>query len=240
MSSVNPSPADGLWRNNPVLVQLLGLSPLLAVTDKFVKALGLGCATLLVLTASSLVMSLARRVFAAALHLPVLVLVMATFTTCVDLLMQAFAYELHEVLGIFVPLIAVNCLILSRADQQPPLPATLNGLATGGGFLLVLLVMGSVREILGRGTWLADMHLVFGAGAAAWEVQILGTGFLFALLPPGAFIVAGLLLALKNIVDTRLQRRRPPSTPTLPGEGSEGKGTLVKGSRRVRTTGHIT
>lgn len=226
---------DGLWRNNPGLVQLLGLCPLLAVTDSVVKALGLGLATLLVLTASSLVVSLLRHGIGNAVRLPAFVIIIAAFTSCADLLMQAFTYELHQMLGIFVPLIVSNCVILSRVDtfasKNRPLPAALDGFMMGCGFLLLLALMGSIREILGGGTWLANMHLLFGEPARNWTLHPFGgnyQGFLLALMPPGAFLVAGGLIALKNVLDARSRNQQPEQRVPAP-----------KGSKRVRTTGHI-
>lgn len=226
---------NGLWKNNPGLVQLLGLCPLLAVTGSVVNALGLGFATLLVLTGSNLAVSLIRNAVSDAVRLPAFVMIIAAFTTCTELLMQAFTYELYQILGIFIPLIVTNCVILGRADafasKNRLLPSALDGLMMGCGFLLVLLAIGSIREIIGSGTWLANMHLLFGENARDWIVPVFGShyrGFLVAILPPGAFLVAGLLIALKNIIDARIQRRLAAQKAQAP-----------KGSRRVRTTGQV-
>ncbi|MCR6651007.1 MAG: electron transport complex subunit E [Cellvibrionaceae bacterium] len=226
---------QGLWKNNPGLVQLLGLCPLLAVTGSVVNALGLGLATMLVLTGSNLAVSLIRHSVSDAVRLPAFVMIIAAFTTCTELLMQAFTYELYQILGIFIPLIVTNCVILGRADafasKHPPLPAIADGLMMGVGFLLVLVAIGSIREIIGAGTWLANMHLLFGEAARSWQINLFGDnyrGFLVAILPPGAFLVAGLLIALKNIVDAHIQQRLAASRNQVP-----------KTSRRVRTTGQI-
>lgn len=226
---------QGLWKNNPGLVQLLGLCPLLAVTGSVVNALGLGFATLLVLAGSNLAVSLIRNAVSDAVRLPAFVMIIAAFTTCTELLMQAFTYELYQILGIFIPLIVTNCVILGRADafasKNSPLPAVADGVMMGAGFLLVLLAIGSIREIIGSGTWLANMHLLFGEGARSWQINVFGEnyrGFLVAILPPGAFLVAGLLIALKNIVDARIQKLQAARSSQAP-----------KASRRVRTTGQI-
>lgn len=226
---------QGVWKNNPGLVQLLGLCPLLAVTGSVVNALGLGLATMLVLTGSNLAVSLIRHSVSDAVRLPAFVMIIAAFTTCTELLMQAFTYELYQILGIFIPLIVTNCVILGRADafasKNPPLPAIVDGLMMSIGFLLVLVAIGSIREIIGGGTWLANMHLLFGEGARSWQINLFGDnyrGFLVAILPPGAFLVAGLLIALKNIVDAHIQQRLAASRNQAP-----------KTSRRVRTTGQI-
>ena len=152
---------NGLWHNNPALVQLLGLCPLLAVTNSVVNALGLGLVTTLVLASSNTLVSLARYQIHADVRLPTFVMIIATLVTVAELLMQAFTYELYQILGIFVPLIVTNCAILGRAEafacKQPIGTALVDGIAMGIGFTLVLLVLGAMRELLGQGTLLADM-----------------------------------------------------------------------------------
>lgn len=225
---------NGLWTNNPALVQLLGLCPLLAVTGSVVNALGLGMATLLVVTSSNIIVSLIRKSVSDAVRLPAFVMIIAALTTCIELLMRAYTYELYTILGIFIPLIVTNCAILGRADafasKNGVLPSAVDGLTMGFGFLLVLLAVGSVREILGNGTLLNDMQLLFGEGARGWTLTLFENypGFLVAILPPGAFIVTGFLIALKNVIDTGIERRQE-ARKTRP----------VKGSKRVRTTGAI-
>jgi electron transport complex protein RnfE len=234
VSSIKEISQNGLWKNNPALVQLLGLCPLLAVTGSFVNALGLGLATMLVLLGSNLAVSLIRNAVSDAVKLPAFVMIIASFTTGTELLMQAYTYELYQILGIFIPLIVTNCAILGRADafasKNPILPSLLDGFMMGLGFLLALLAIGSIREIIGSGTLFADMNLIFGASAATWEIQFFGEnypGFLVAVLPPGAFLVAGLLIALKNMIDAHVEKKRSANR------------TLIKGSKRVRTTGNV-
>lgn len=225
---------NGLWTNNPALVQLLGLCPLLAVTGSVVNALGLGLATLLVVTSSNIIVSLIRKSVSDAVRLPAFVMIIAALTTCIELLMRAYTYELYTILGIFIPLIVTNCAILGRADafasKNGLLPSAVDGLTMGIGFLMVLLAVGSVREILGNGTLFNDMQLLFGEGARGWTLTLFDNypGFLVAILPPGAFIVAGFLIALKNVIDTGIEHRQE-ARKTRP----------VKGSKRVRTTGSI-
>lgn len=200
---------QGLWSNNPALVQLLGLCPLLAVSSSVVNALGLGLATILVLVFSNLMVSLIRHQITAAIRLPAFVLIIAGFVTCAELLLQAFAYSLYLSIGIFIPLIVTNCAILGRAvsyaSKNPPLLATYDGLMTGLGFSLVLLVLGALRELFGTGSLFANMEYLLPF-AATWEITVLPAypGFLLALLPPGAFLFMGLLLATKNFIDQRL------------------------------------
>ena len=157
---------DGLWKNNPALVQLLGLCPLLAVTNSVVNALGLGLATLLVLVGTNSAVSIIRHYVADAIRLPAFVMIIASFVTCTELLMQAFAYELYQILGIFIPLIVTNCAILGRADafaaRNSLLWSVLDGLMTGLGFAIILILLGALREMLGQGTLFSDMHLLLG------------------------------------------------------------------------------
>lgn len=227
--------ANGLWKNNPALVQLLGLCPLLAVTGSVVNALGLGLATMLVLVGSNVAVSLIRSAVSDAVRLPAFVMIIAAFTTCTELLMQAYTFELYQILGIFIPLIVTNCAILGRADafasKNRVLPSAIDGLMMATGFLGVLLAIGTIREIIGSGTLLANMHLLLGEDTRNWQINVFGEqykGFLVAVLPPGAFLVAGLLIALKNIIDARLETRRRAQ-----------QGAVLKGAKRVRTTGQI-
>ena len=225
---------NGLWKNNPALVQLLGLCPLLGVSSSVVNALGLGLATMLVVTGSNIAVSLIRRQVNDAIRLPVFVMIIAAFTTCIELLMQAYTYELYRILGIFIPLIVTNCVILGRADgfasRNPVLPSAFDGLMMGCGFAVILLLLGALREVVGQGTLFASMDLLFGPMASDWTITIIPNykQFLFAILPPGAFVFMGFLIALKNSIDRRLEERRRGLTPEVPKE-----------SRRVRVTGDI-
>lgn len=208
----------GLWTNNAGLVQLLGLCPLLAVSTSFINGLGLGIATTLVLLASNITISVIRDFVRPEIRIPVFVLVIASFVTAVELAMNAWFHELFRVLGIFIPLIVTNCAIIGRAEafasRQPPGLAALDGLAMGLGFTGVLVALGAARELVGQGTVFAGAHMMFGTWASALELQLLDGGFLLALLPPGAFIGLGLMVAAKNLVDVRLQRRRTPGAAT--------------------------
>lgn len=224
---------DGLWGNNPALVQVLGLCPLLAVTSTVVNAIGLGLATLLVLMGSNLAVSLIRNFVSESVRLPAFVMIIASFVTCAELLMQAFTYELYLILGIFIPLIVTNCAILGRAEafavKNPPLPALLDGFMMGLGFLFVLIALGAIRELVGQGTLLADMDLLLGPVASDWTIRPLENypNVLVMVLPPGAFIGLGLLIALKNGIDNQIKARRALAQP------------VEAGSRRVRVTGNV-
>jgi Na+-translocating ferredoxin:NAD+ oxidoreductase subunit E len=209
----------GLWTNNAGLVQLLGLCPLLAVSTSLVNGLGLGIATTLVLVASNLTVSLIRDVVRPEIRIPVFVLVIASFVTAVELVMNAYFHELFRVLGIFIPLIVTNCAIIGRAEafasRQPPALAMLDGLAMGTGFTAVLVTLGAARELIGQGSLFAGAHMMFGEAARGFHLQLVDGGFLLALLPPGAFIGLGLMVAAKNLLDARSQRPRPaPATST--------------------------
>lgn len=224
---------NGLWKNNPALVQLLGLCPLLAVTASVVNATGLAAATLFVLVTSNLCVSLIRNVVTESIRLPAFVLIIAAAVTGTELLMQAYAYELYQILGIFLPLITTNCVILGRADafaaKNSVAPALADGFMMGMGFGLVLVVLGAIRELLGTGVVFANMDLLLGPIAADWTIVVIEdyTGLLLAILPPGAFIITGLLIAAKNIIDTRIENARRADS------------TVEVGSKRVRVTGEI-
>ncbi|AIA76299.1 electron transport complex subunit E [Vreelandella sp. 21] len=223
---------NGLWSNNPALVQLLGLCPLLAVSGSVVNALGLAFATLLVMVCASTTISLIRHQVPSAVRLPAFVMVIAAFVTCAELLMAAFAYSLYQVLGIFIPLIVTNCAILGRADafasRQPVIPAAIDGFMMGLGFGAVLILLGALRELLGQGTLFSDMALLFGPIATNWQLTFVDDyQFLFFVLPPGAFFVAGLLIALKNVLDQRRSARAQPAQ------------AVPRTDRRVRVTGTI-
>ncbi|VAW96879.1 Electron transport complex protein RnfE [hydrothermal vent metagenome] len=204
---------EGLWNNNAALVQLLGLCPLLAVSGTVVNALGLGIATTLVMAGSNVTVSLIRNLVRPELRIPCFVLVIASFVTAVELLMQAFLYDLYLVLGIFIPLIVTNCVIIARAEsfasKNTVGRSLLDGLSMGIGFTLVLLLLGALREILGHGTLLAQAELMFGEGAQWLTITLFDDyrGFLLAILPPGAFLALGLLIAGKNVIDKRRAQR---------------------------------
>lgn len=209
---------DGLWKNNPGFVQLLGLCPLLAVSNSFVNALGLGLATVFVLVTSNLVIATIRNWVQPQVRIPVFVMVIAATVTAIELIMQARLYELYKVLGIFIPLITTNCIIMGRAEAfaaKNTIPkAVADGLAQGMGFALALLLLGTMREILGQGTLLSNAHLLFGEGARGMTITVFADygGFLLAVLPPGAFLGLGLLIALKNDIDRRLKNRAEATT----------------------------
>ena len=226
---------DGLWTNNPALVQLLGLCPLLAVTGTVVNALGLALATMLVLVGSNMAVSLVRNFVPNAVRLPAFVMIIASYVTCTELLMQAYTYELYTVLGIFIPLIVTNCAILGRADafaaKNPLLPSIVDGFMMALGFALVLVLLGAMREVIGQGTLFSNMELLFGEGAKSWKIEIFTDypDFLFAILPPGAFVGMGLIIAFKNIIDKKLKDNE-----------DKKKVPVIAGSKRVRVTGKIT
>lgn len=233
-AELNTLVKNGLWKNNPALVQLLGLCPLLAVTGTVVNALGLGLATTMVLLCSNTSVSMIRNFVPDTVRLPAFVMIIASLVTCAELLMQAFTYELYQILGIFIPLIVTNCAILGRADayacKNPILPAATDGLMMGLGFTAVLLLLGAMREMIGQGTLFSGMELIFGESAKAWKITLIEdySNFLFAILPPGAFVGMGLIIAIKNIIDQRIQK-----AAALKAEKK------VAGSKRVRVTGTV-
>lgn len=218
---------QGLWHNNTALVQLLGLCPLLAVSGTVINGLGLGIATTLVLMGSNATVSLIRNLVRPELRIPVFVLVIASFVTVVELSMHAFLYDLYTVLGIFIPLIVTNCVIIARAEsfasKNNVSRSTLDGLAIGLGFTIVLVILGAMRELLGMGTLFSQANLMFGEGARWLTVTLIEDyrGFLLAILPPGAFIGLGFLIAGKNYIDQRKAQRQAQSvTPAAQTEAT--------------------
>lgn len=215
---------DGFWHNNPALVQILGLCPLLAVTGTVVNGLALGLATTLVLLASNVSVSAIRGIVRTELRIPVFVLIIACFVTAVELLMKAWFYDLYLVLGIFIPLIVTNCAIIARAEafasKNGVIRSAVDGLAMGLGFTVVLVLLGATREIVGRGSLMQGAHLLFGEQARELALVLVDDyrGFLLAILPPGAFIGLGLLIAIKNRIDSRRQHREQAIPITAPAE----------------------
>ncbi|MFK5154303.1 electron transport complex subunit E [Glaesserella parasuis] len=198
---------QGVWTNNSTLVQLLGLCPLLAVSNNVTNALGLGLATLLVLTITNTIISLFRKVIPHDIRIPIYVMIIATAVTTIQLLMNAFAFPVYQSLGIFVPLIVTNCIVIGRAEafasKNSVAHSAFDGFAMGLGMTLSLVVLGAIREIIGNGTLFDDLDLLLGSWAKALRMDLLhlDSGLLLAILPPGAFIGLGLILAVKNIID---------------------------------------
>ncbi|GAM65854.1 electron transport complex protein rnfE [Vibrio ishigakensis] len=198
---------NGLWNNNPALVQLLGLCPLLAVSATVTNALGLGIATLVVLVTTNVTVSLLRNHVPQEIRLPIFVMIIAASVTCVQLLMNAYAYGLYLSLGIFIPLIVTNCIIIGRAEayasRNTPLLAAADGFWMGLGMTASLVVLGAMREILGNGTLFDGADLLLGDWASVLRIELfhVESNFLLALLPPGAFIGVGFLIAAKNWLD---------------------------------------
>ncbi len=200
---------NGLWNNNQALVALLGLCPLLAVTNNIVNAIGLGVATTFVLIASNVTISLFRNQISKEVRIPVFVLLIASFVTIVELLMQSYFYDLYLILGIFVPLIVTNCAILGRAEAYASKntwgKSLIDGLMMGIGFSLVLIVLGAMRELIGSGTLFDQSAILLGSLGESLSVTVFNDyqGTLLAILPPGAFIGLGLIVALKNYIDLK-------------------------------------
>lgn len=215
MSNYQEIAKQGLWHNNPGLVQLLGLCPLLAVTSTITNALGLGLATLVVLVGSNVLVSLVRNYVPKEIRIPVFVMIIAALVTSVQLVINAYAYGLYLSLGIFLPLIVTNCVIIGRAEafasRNNLADSAFDGLMMGVGFSAVLIVLGGTRELLGQGTLFDGAELLLGDWAKALTITVwqVDTPFLLALLPPGAFIAMGLLIALKNVIDAKHKARQP-------------------------------
>jgi electron transport complex protein RnfE len=202
---------SGLWRDNPGLVQLLGLCPLLAVTTTLVNGLGLGLATLLVLALSNGLVSATRRWIIAEIRIPIYVLIIASLVTCIELIFKAWFPALDRSLGIFIPLIVTNCAIVARAEvfasKNPVAASVVDGLAMGAGFALLLMALGAFRELVGQATILSRLDMLTG-GDAFGGIAFADQGLLLAILPPGAFFSLALAVAVKNAIDERRRRMR--------------------------------
>jgi electron transport complex protein RnfE len=201
--------ADGAWRQNTGLVVLLGLCPLLAVTNTVINGLALGLATMLTLMVSNLSVSAMRGLLKPEIRIPAFVLIIASVVTVIELLMHAFFYDLFRVLGIFIPLIVTNCAIIGRAEtfasRNSPLPSLVDGFATGLGFCITLVLLGTLRELTGRGTLFSGAEMLLGDWGRHLAFTIIPEhpGFLLAMLPPGAFFGLALLIAARKAWETR-------------------------------------
>jgi H+/Na+-translocating ferredoxin:NAD+ oxidoreductase subunit E len=197
---------SGLWRDNPGLVQLLGLCPLLAVTASFVNGLGLGIATLAVLIASNGLVSATRRWIQPEIRVPIYVLIIASLVTCTELIFKAWFPDLDRALGIFVPLIVTNCAIVARAEvfasRNPVGSSIIDGLVMGSGFALLLMTIGAFRELFGQGSLFSRMDMLFG-GEPMRGIVLAENGWLLLVMPPGAFFSLALAIAAKNAIDRR-------------------------------------
>jgi electron transport complex protein RnfE len=209
LNSYKEIASNGLWKQNPGVVQLLGLCPTLAVTTTAVNGLSLGLATALVMAAANGAVSPVRTFIPSEIRVPVFILVIAALVTVIDLSINAFAHPLHKVLGIFIPLIVVNCIVLARVEsfaaKNAPTPSIVDGFSMGLGLALVLGLLGAMREIVGKGTLFSGLDLAFGPGAKQFILTVIPDyhGFLLAVLPPGAFLGLGSLIALRNWIEMR-------------------------------------
>lgn len=204
----------GLWKNNIVLTQLLALCPLLAVTNSATNGVGLGLASTVVMVMSNILASGAKRWISRAIRIPINILIIATLVTLTDVFMHAYLAQLHQVLGLFIPLIVTNCAILGRvesfASRHSVTKSAIDGLAMGVGFTWVLMVLGGIREVLGSGTLFENASLLLGAQFAFLEVTVIEQyqGVLVAILPPGGFLVLGGMLAAKQKFEHYLQHKQ--------------------------------
>jgi electron transport complex protein RnfE len=207
---------NGLWKQNPGIVQILGMCPTLAISTSLVNGLSLGLATALVMALANTGAAGVRRFIPPAVRIPVYILIIATLVTMVDLLMHAYLLQLYLVLGIFIPLIVVNCIVLARVEafaaKNGVFHAFLDGAMMGLGLTLVLAFLGGMREVFGKGTLLSGIDLALGPSASAYVIHVLPNyqGLLLAILPPGAFIGLGVLIAIRNRIEDIRSRRPAP------------------------------
>lgn len=211
--SMRATVRDGLWDNNVVLGQMLGMCPTMAVTSSATNGLGMGVSTLVVLVLSNMLVSSIRRWVSPTVRIPVFIVLIAGLVTLVDLGMNAWFHDLYKVLGIYIALIVVNCAVLGRAEafasRQPVLASAVDGAAMGLGFTAALVVMGGIREIVGSGTLFANAHILLGRHFAFLEMRVLpeAAGTLFMILPPGGFLTLGLLIAARRSLQRHLGKR---------------------------------
>ena len=222
MSEAKDLIVQGLWKNNSALVQLLGLCPLLAVSSTATNALGLGLATTLVLVCTNTAVSALRRWVPNEIRIPIYVMIIASVVSTVQMLINAYAFGLYQSLGIFIPLIVTNCIVIGRAEayaaKNPVGLSALDGLSMGLGATCALFVLGSLREILGNGTLFDGADMLLGNWATVLRIEVLhlDTPFLLAMLPPGAFIGLGLLLAGKYVIDEKMKARKARTLSAAP------------------------
>ena len=218
--------ADGLWHNNVVLSQNLALCPLLAVTGTATNGLGMGLATMVVMVASNAIVSASRHLIPSEIRIPVFVLLIAVLVTLVDLLLNAWMHQLHKVLGLFIPLIVTNCVILGRAEsfasKQPLLPSLWDGLMMGAGFTLAMVALGAGREIIGSGSLFMNASVLLGESFRFMETTVIPDyqGFLIMILPPGGFIMLGFMVAGKRLIDLKLANRKLANHAQLQSAGA--------------------
>ena len=211
--------SNGAWKQNTSLVQILGLCPLLAVTTNLVNGVMLSLATILVMAISGFAVASLRNLIPHEIRIPVFILIVAALVTVVDLMFNAFMHDLYLVLGIFIPLIVTNCIVLARVEayaaKNPPLHSALDGVFMGVGMLWTLALLGGLRELLGGGTLFSGIEMVIPGLKPLQLLPADYPGLLLGLLPPGAFILLGCLIAWKNWIEARAAARRklPPQAP---------------------------
>ncbi len=209
MSDIKKIALDGFWKQNPGVVQLLGLCPTLAITTSMINGISLGIATALVMAISNASVSPIRKLIPTEIRVPVFILIIASLVTIIDFSMHAFIEPLYKALGIFIPLIVTNCIVLARVEsfaaKNATTPSFFDGLFMGLGLAIVLALLGGLREFFGKGTLLSGIDLILGPSANNLVIHFFSDyrGFLLAILPPGAFIVLACLIALKNRIEIR-------------------------------------
>ena len=211
MSAYKDIAWNGIWKQNTILAQVLGLCPLLAVSSNLVNVVSLGLATIVVMMLSNFAISALRAFIPYEIRIPVFILIIAALVTGIDLAFNAFLHDLYMVLGIFIPLIVTNCIVLARVEafaaKNGLRAATFDGLMMGVGFVWVIGLLGAVREFVGQGTLFSGIEMIFPQLSGIQILPVEYPGFLIAMLPPGAFFVLGLLIAGRNWLDSRANQR---------------------------------
>ena len=209
--------ANGIWKQNTSLVQILGLCPLLAVTTNLVNGAMLSLATILVMALSGFAIASLRNLIPHEIRIPVFILIVAALVTVVDLLFNAGFHDLYLILGIFIPLIVTNCIVLARVEayaaKNPPVQSIFDGIFMGIGMLWTLSLLGGLRELIGGGTLFSGIDMVFPSLKPLQLLPADYPGFLIAMLPPGAFILLGCMVATKNWLEARQASRQKENGP---------------------------
>jgi electron transport complex protein RnfE len=209
-SSIKTTAIEALWRENPSLTKLMGICPIIAMSSSVSIAIGLGLATLIVIITSNIIASAIRQQLNLATRVPSLIFIIATMVTALEMLMQVSFYGLFELLGVFLPLIVVNQIVLmsaeSSASQKSLSNSVLDGFLAGLGFLLVLVLISSIRELIGNGSLFDNMEVLFGSVAKDWVIHPFGNDFQFRLIlmPPGALLILGGVIAAKNTFSKKM------------------------------------
>lgn len=215
-----------LWFNNSALVQLLGLCPVLAMTTNVVNAIGLGVSTTLILTITNIIVSIFKHAIPKNIRIPIFMLIISSTVTCIEMILHAYQFHLYKSLGVFIPLIVTNCIVIGRAEsiayKNSVLVSFFDGLFIGLGLTLTMFFIGSIREILGHGTFFFGINKIFNIFSENHYIQIFNKNIIIlAISPPGGFLVLGFLIALKNYLDINQNKKKQKCAKCIYSHGKK-------------------